>query len=165
MRKKILHLLIPMSSQRATEEKGVRMKTQPKITGLKLRGLTCNQIIISYFIYGINQPKKLHTLGDFDNKTPTHLRIPRELDQTFYIPRFSVIYWVSSNNRKYKNRMNIKVIAILNPGIQPIYGLRNGWWLNTGDNSKMLVTFSSPPSVTNIRLVHDPMVFSLLSNC
>ena len=51
--------------------------------------------------------KNLNTFGDFDNKTPTHMdatqaisnsernfqiRTPRELDQTFYILRISVIY-------------------------------------------------------------------------
>ena len=50
------------------------------------------------------------------------IRIPRELDQTFYIPRFSPrlsesVPIIGSNN--YKNRMNKKVIAILNHGIQP----------------------------------------------
>ena len=59
--------------------------------------------------------KKLNTFGDFENKTPTYMdathaisnsernfqiRIPRELDQTFYIPKISMIYSVSSNNRK-----------------------------------------------------------------
>ena len=66
-------------------------------------------------MYDNDRRKKLNTLGDFDIKTRTYMgaalvisnsernyqiRIPREFDQTFYIPRISVIYCVSSNNRK-----------------------------------------------------------------
>ena len=66
-------------------------------------------------MYENDRRKKLNDLGDFENKTPTHMdethaisnsernfqiRIPRELDQTFYIPKISMIYSVSSNNRK-----------------------------------------------------------------
>ena len=73
-----------------------------------MRGLTLNQINTPYLIYEIDQGKKLNILDDFENKTPTHIdtthtisnseqnfqiRIPREWDQTFYIQRFSVIYW------------------------------------------------------------------------
>ena len=54
-----------------------------------------------------DQRKKIDTLGDFDNKTPTHMaathaiskskrdfqnRIPRELDKNFDITGISVIY-------------------------------------------------------------------------
>ena len=85
------------------------------LRGLKLRGLTQNQINTPYSMYENDRRKKLNALGDFDNKTPTHMdaihtisnsernfqiRIPRELDQTFYIPKISMIYSVSSNNRK-----------------------------------------------------------------
>ena len=60
-----------------------------------------------YFIYEIDQRKKLNTLGNFENQTPTHIdathaiskseqnfqnRIPRELDKNFYIPRISMIH-------------------------------------------------------------------------
>ena len=60
-------------------------------------------------MYDNDRRKKLNTLGDFDIKTALvisnsernyQIRIPREFDQTFYIPRISVIYCVSSNNRK-----------------------------------------------------------------
>ena len=61
-------------------------------------------------MYENDRRKKLNALGDFENKTPTHIwraygrnlqiRIPREWDQTFYIPKISMIYSVSSNNRK-----------------------------------------------------------------
>ena len=47
-------------------------------------------------------------------------RIPRELDKNFYIPRISMIYWISSNFLKLKNPQK-KVISIPNPGIQPSY--------------------------------------------
>ena len=41
--------------------------------GLKLRGLSWNQMNAPYFIYEIDQRKKLNTLGDFENQTPTHM--------------------------------------------------------------------------------------------
>ena len=74
--------------------------------------------------------KKLNTFGNFENKTPTHMdathvisnsernfriRIPRELDQTFYIPRISVINWFSSNYRKQKNAHTKKLHRFLFP--------------------------------------------------
>ena len=63
--------------------------------------------LLPYFIYEIDQRKKLKTLGDFENQTPTHIgnahafskilqyfenRIPRELDQKLDIPRISTIH-------------------------------------------------------------------------
>ena len=87
-------------------------------------------------MYENDQRKKIDTLGDFDNKTPTHMaathaiskskrnfqnRIPRELDKNFYIPRISMIHWISSNLLKLKNRQQKKVISIPNPGIQPTH--------------------------------------------
>ena len=90
-------------------------------------------------MYENDQRKKIDTLGDFDNKTPTHMaathaiskskrnfqnRIPRELDKNFYIPRISMIHWISSNLLKLKNRQQKKVISIPNPGIQPKYSWR-----------------------------------------
>ena len=83
-----------------------------KLRGWKLRGLTWNQMNTPYFIYEIDQRKKLNTLGDFENQTPTHIgtthafskilqnfenRIPRELDQKLDIPRISTIHWIISN--------------------------------------------------------------------
>ena len=59
-----------------------------------------------YFIYEIDQRKKLNTLGDFENQTPTHIdathafskilqnfqnRIPRKLTQKFYMLRIGMI--------------------------------------------------------------------------
>ena len=72
-----------------------------------MRGLRRNQVSIPSFIYENDQRKKIDTLSDFDNKTPTHVtathaiskskrnfqnRIPRELNKTIYIPRISMIY-------------------------------------------------------------------------
>ena len=78
------------------------------LRGLKLRGLSWNQMNTPYFIYEIDQRKKLNTLGDFENQTPTHIdathafskilknfqnRIPRKLTQNFYMLRIGMIYW------------------------------------------------------------------------
>ena len=91
-------------------------------------------------MYENDQRKKIDTLGDFDNKTPTHMaathaiskskrnfqnRIPRELDKNFYILRISMIYWIGSIFLKLKNRLQKKVISIPNPGIQPINKILN----------------------------------------
>ena len=69
-----------------------------------MRGLRRNQLSTLSFIYENDQRKKIDTLGDFDNKTPTHMaathaiskskrifRLPRELDKNFYTPRISMI--------------------------------------------------------------------------
>ena len=61
-------------------------------------------------------------------------RIPRELDKNFYIPRISMIYWISSNFLKLKNRPQKKVISIPNPGIQPINKI-----LNKANNKDCLI--------------------------
>ena len=73
--------------------------------GLKLRGLRQNQISTRECISENDQCKKLCNLGDFENEKPTHMsathaisklkqkfqnRIPRELDQHFYIPGISM---------------------------------------------------------------------------
>ena len=72
-----------------------------------MRGLKRNQLITLSFMYKNDQCKKIDILGDFDNKTPTHMaathaiskskrnfqnRIPRELDKKFDIPRISLIH-------------------------------------------------------------------------
>ena len=59
------------------------------------------------FMHENDQRKNIDRLGDFDNKTPTHMatthaiskskryfqnRIPRELDKNFYIPRISMTH-------------------------------------------------------------------------
>ena len=95
-----------------------------------------NQRSTPDFAYQNDQRNKIYTLGDFEKKTPTHMvathaisksqqnfqnRIPRELDKNFYIPRISMIYWISSNFLKLKNRPQKKVISIPNPGIQPTH--------------------------------------------
>ena len=82
------------------------------LRGLKLRGLTWNQMNTPYFLYKIDQRKKLNTMGDFENKTPTHIdathafskiwqnfqnRIPRKLTQNFYMLRIGMIYWFVSS--------------------------------------------------------------------
>ena len=107
-----------------------------KLRGLILRGLSRTQLSTRSFIYENDQRKKIGTLGDFDNKTSTHMaathaiskskrnfqnRFPRELDKKFYIPRFVVIYWITSNIQMFKIRLYKKVMAILSPGIQPNY--------------------------------------------
>ena len=58
-------------------------------------------------------------------------RIPRELDKKFYIPRFVVIHWITSNIQIFKIRLYKKVMAILSPGIQPIHDIKHlieGFW-------------------------------------
>ena len=88
----------------------VSIKKPPKtytFCGLKLRGLTQNQIITLDFISQNFQRKKLYTLGNFDDEIPTHIgathailkskrkfqnRIPRELNQSFGIPKISVFH-------------------------------------------------------------------------
>ena len=75
------------------------------LRGLKLRGLRQNQISTLVFISQNDQRKKLCNFGDFENETPTHMgtthailklnqknqnRIPRGLDQNFYIPGISM---------------------------------------------------------------------------
>ena len=48
-------------------------------------------------------------------------RSPRESDKNLDIPRISVIYRIIFNFWKKKYRSLKKVMAIPNPGIQPIY--------------------------------------------
>ena len=45
-----------------------------KLRGLKLRGLRWNQISTPHFRYENDQRNKINIFGDFENKTPTHLR-------------------------------------------------------------------------------------------
>ena len=83
-----------------------------KLRGLKLRRLRRNQLNTPSFRYENDQRKKIDTLRDFDNKTPTHMavthaiskskrnfqnRIPRESDKNFCIPRISMTHLISSN--------------------------------------------------------------------
>ena len=60
-----------------------------------------------------------HAISKIEQKFQN--RIPRELNKNFYIPRISMIHWISSNFLKLKNRLQKKVISIPNPGIQPNY--------------------------------------------
>ena len=46
-------------------------------------------------------------------------RIPTELEINFCIPRFVVIYWITSNIQIFKIPLYKKVMTILIPGIQP----------------------------------------------
>ena len=72
-----------------------------------MRGSRRNQVSTPNVMYENDQLKKIDTLGDFDNKTPTHKaatqaiskskrifqnRNPRELDENFDISGISVIY-------------------------------------------------------------------------
>ena len=117
-----------------TRFKSEKKKTDISKNSLKLRGLMWNQISTPYFAYQNDQRKKIYTLSEFENKTPTHMavthaisksersfqnRIPRELDKKFYIPKISMIHIIGYNFLKYKNRSYKKVISIPNPGIQP----------------------------------------------
>ena len=87
--------------------------------GLELRGLVQNQISTRDCISQNDQRKKLCDLGDFENETPTHMstthaisklkqkfqnRIPRELNQNFYIPGISMTPLIIYRFLQYKNR-------------------------------------------------------------
>ena len=76
-----------------------------------MRGLRRNQLSTPSFMYENDRHKKIDTLGDFDNKTSTHMatthaiskskrnfqnQIPRELGKTFDIPRIGLINLISS---------------------------------------------------------------------
>ena len=45
-----------------------------KLRGLKLRGLTRNQISTPHFIYQNDHRNKINILRDFENEIPTHIR-------------------------------------------------------------------------------------------
>jgi len=107
-----------------------------KFRGLKFRGLMWNQISTPNFTYQNDRRNKIYTVRYFENKTTTHMdathaiskserdfqnRIPRELDKKFYIPRFVVIHWITSNIQIFKIRLYKKVMAIFSPGIQSKY--------------------------------------------
>ena len=83
-----------------------------KLRGLNLRGLSQNQISTSSFFYENDHRNKINIFGDFENEITTHMgaahaisiveqnllyRTPRELNQSFYIPRISMIHRISSN--------------------------------------------------------------------
>ena len=78
-----------------------------KLRGLKLRGLGQNQISTPHSIYENDHRNKINIFGDFENKITTHMgaayaiskieqnfqnRTPRELNQSFDIPRIGVIH-------------------------------------------------------------------------
>ena len=75
-----------------------------KLRGLKLRGLSQNQISTPHFIYENDHRNEINIFGDFENEITTHMaaahaiskvvknfqnRTPRELNQSFGIPRIS----------------------------------------------------------------------------
>ena len=77
------------------------------LRGLKLRGLTWNRIDTLSFIDQNDKCKKIYSFRDSGNETPTHIgathaipkfqpkfqnRIPRELDQNFYMPGIGMIH-------------------------------------------------------------------------
>ena len=134
-----------------------------------------NQISTPDFAYQNDQRNKIYTLGDFEKKTPTHMvathaisksqqnfqnRIPRELDKNFYIPRISMIYWISSNFLKLKNRPQKKVISIPNPGIQPMYRSKYTWksktfpWPDKSLNSVLVLILQYIDHRLNILVLH-----------
>ena len=72
-----------------------------------MRGLMGNQISTPNFAYQNDHRNKIYVLGDFENKTPTHMaathaiskskrnfqnRIPRELDKNLNIPRIRMTH-------------------------------------------------------------------------
>ena len=78
-----------------------------KLRGLKLREFRLIQINTPNITYENDRRNKTSIISDFGSESPTHfgathaiskseqkfqIRIPRELDQTFGIPGFSVIY-------------------------------------------------------------------------
>ena len=69
MRKKISHLLILILRARLDAEKSNSQKTGQKMdfTGVKIAWVDIKFIEYPYFIYEIDQPKKLNTLSDFEN--------------------------------------------------------------------------------------------------
>ena len=104
---KISHLLIPISSQRATEGNGFKIKTdqKSKIMGVKIAWVeTKSNQYPSWLglnsIYENYHRKKINIFGDSESVRPTHIsdpnaffkiqknfqnRIPRKLDQKFRI--------------------------------------------------------------------------------
>ena len=107
-----------------------KLTKNQKLRGLKLRGLTWNQINNPYFIYKNDQRKKIDTFNDFETKTPTHMdathaisksernfqnRFPRELDENFDTPRISLMNWISFNFMKRKNAYPKKLLQFLIP--------------------------------------------------
>jgi len=116
-----------------------RKKVVAKKPAKKLRGLTWNRMNTPCSICENDQHKKLNILSDFDDQTPTHIdathaiskserkfqnRIPKGLDQKFYIAGISMIHWIRFNNRISEIIRNKKVMAILSPGIQPKHNAR-----------------------------------------
>ena len=99
MRQKIPHLLIPISSQRATEGKWKTDK-KSKIT----------RISTPYLIYQIVHRNKVNTNSDFENESPTQF--------TESVP----LIW-NKKNRSLKKwtEIQLKFMSISYPGIQPIY--------------------------------------------
>ena len=78
-----------------------------KITGVEIAWVEAKSINPPSFMHENDQRKNIDRLGDFDNKTPTHMatthaiskskrdfqnRIPRELDKNFDISGISVIH-------------------------------------------------------------------------
>ena len=69
------NILIPNLWARLNAEKSYGQKTGQKIdfTGVEIAWVDMKSNEYHFFIYEINQRKKLNTLGDFENKTPTHI--------------------------------------------------------------------------------------------
>ena len=90
------------------------MKTDQKleITGVEIAWVEPNPIRTPHFIYENDHRNKINIFGDFENEITTHIgaahafskvdqnfqnRSPRELNQSFDIPRISMIHLISSN--------------------------------------------------------------------
>ena len=53
-----------------------------KITGVKIAGVVIKQISTHHFAYQNDQRNKLYTLGDFKNKTPTHITVTHAISKS-----------------------------------------------------------------------------------
>ena len=87
------------------------------------------------FAYQNDQRNKIYTLVDFEDKTPTYMpathaisksernfqtRNPKELGKIFYLPRFGVFDWITSNIQiLLKNHLYKEVMTIHSSELQP----------------------------------------------
>ena len=71
----ICNILIPSLWARLNAEKSYGQKTSQKIdfTGVEIVWVDMKSNEYRFFIYKIDQRKKLNTLSDFENQKPTHI--------------------------------------------------------------------------------------------
>ena len=83
---------------------------------VKIRNSKISQI----FNFNWNTPTQIHANYAFSNLDQKFwIRIPRDLNQDFDIPRISKSYWFIFTFLKVKIRLSRKVTGVCNPGIQP----------------------------------------------